>query len=55
MAPGTDFKTHVRHMQDFHARCMVSNKVCRYWVDMVRKFDPEWIVPQHGLPFKGAQ
>lgn len=53
MAPVTDFPAHVRHMQDFHARYMVSNKVCRYWADMVRKLDPEWIVPQHGLPFKG--
>ncbi len=49
----TDFDAHIAHMHGFHTRYMVSNKVCRFWVDMVRKLDPEWIVPQHGAPFKG--
>ena len=51
--PVTDFERHLPFMRGFHARYMVSNKVCRYWVDMVRKLDPEWIVPQHGASFKG--
>ena len=51
--PVQDFDQHVPYMRGFHSRYMVSNKVCRYWVDMVRKIDPEWIVPQHGAPFKG--
>lgn len=51
--PVTDFERHLPFMRGFHARYMVSNKVCRYWVEMVRKLDPEWIVPQHGAPFQG--
>lgn len=51
--PVSHFNEHVRYMQDFHSRYMVSNKVCRYWTAMVRELDPEWIVPQHGLPLKG--
>ena len=52
-APVTNFEQHLPFMRGFHTRYMVSNKVCRFWVDMVRKIDPEWIVPQHGAPFKG--
>lgn len=51
--PVEDFDAHLRHMRGFHSRYMVSNKVCRYWVQMVRTLDPEWLVPQHGAPFKG--
>lgn len=51
--PVADFDRHLPFMQGFHARYMVSNKVCRYWASMVREIDPEWIVPQHGAPFKG--
>ena len=49
----TDFEAHLPTMRSFHRRYMVSNRVCRYWVDMVRKLDPEWIVPQHGAPLHG--
>lgn len=52
-APVTDFDQHLPFMRGFHARYMVSNKVCRYWVEMVRRLDPEWIVPQHGAPMRG--
>lgn len=51
--PVTDFDAHLPYMQGFHARYMVSNKVCRYWAQMVRTLDPEWIIPQHGAPLKG--
>lgn len=52
-APVTNFEQHLPFMRGFHARYMVSNKVCRYWVEMVRQLDPEWIVPQHGAPMRG--
>lgn len=52
-APVADFDQHEPYMRGFHRRYMVSNKVCRYWVNMVRQLDPEWIVPQHGAPFRG--
>lgn len=49
----TDFNQHLPYMRGFHTRYMVSNKIVRYWVDMVRKLDIEMIVPQHGAPFIG--
>jgi flavorubredoxin len=46
---------HVRHMEGFHRRYMVSNKVCRFWVQMVLKMDVDMLVPQHGRWFKGKE
>jgi len=40
-------------MEGFHRRYMVSNKVLRFWANMVRQLDIEMIVPQHGAIFKG--
>jgi len=50
----SDFQAHIPKMLSFHQRYMVSNKTCRLWAHMVRQLDIEWIVPQHGAPFKGA-
>lgn len=44
---------HVRHMEAFHRRYMVSNKVLRLWARMVRQLDIAMIVPQHGAPMNG--
>jgi len=38
-----------------HQRYMVSNKVCRLWVNMIRKLDVQMMVPQHGRPFEGPE
>lgn len=51
--PVTDMQAHIRHMRGFHQRYMCSNKILRYWVDMVKDMDIEMIVPQHGAPFAG--
>jgi flavorubredoxin len=51
--PVEDFQAHIPKMLGFHRRYMVSNKVCRLWVNMVRQLDVEMIVPQHGCPLKG--
>ena len=51
--PVADFDRHVLHMIDFHRRYMISNKICRFWVNMVRQLDVEMIVPQHGARFEG--
>jgi flavorubredoxin len=48
-----DFARHIKKMIGFHERYMVSNKVCRLWVKMIRKLDVAMIVPQHGRPFIG--
>jgi flavorubredoxin len=53
--PVEDFRDHIPLMETFHRRYMVSNKICRYWVNMVRHMDVEWIVPQHGRSFKGKK
>lgn len=51
--PVEDFDRHLQDMEPFHRRIMNSNKVARYWANMVRELDVEWIVPQHGRPFRG--
>lgn len=48
-----DFDAHVALMAGFHRRYMISNKICRYWANMVRDLDIEQIVPQHGCRFVG--
>ena len=40
-------------MDGFHRRYMNSNKVCRFWANMIRGLDIEMIAPQHGRPFVG--
>lgn len=53
--PVENFKAHIQYMDGFHRRYMVSNRICRYWVNMVRGMDVEMIVPQHGRIFKGKK
>lgn len=53
--PVEDFRAHIASMEGFHRRYMISNKICRYWVNMVRQMDVETIVPQHGRMFKGKK
>ncbi|MFN7065591.1 MAG: MBL fold metallo-hydrolase [Aquificaceae bacterium] len=48
-----DFDKHIRYMEGFHRRYMSSNKVLRFWANMVKGLDIEMIVPQHGAIFKG--
>ena len=51
--PVTNFDEHIATMIGFHRRYMISNKICRFWVNMVRQLDVEMIVPQHGCRFEG--
>ncbi|HKB58764.1 MAG TPA: MBL fold metallo-hydrolase [Gallionellaceae bacterium] len=53
--PVEDFNSHIPLIDGFHRRYMVSNKICRFWVNMVRQMDVESIVPQHGRMFKGKK
>jgi flavorubredoxin len=50
-----EFQEHLHNMAGFHRRYMVSNKVCRLWVNMVRQLDLAMLVPQHGRYFKGKE
>lgn len=51
--PVEDFDAHISKMIGFHRRYMVSNKILRFWANMVRQLDIEMIVPQHGQRFVG--
>jgi len=51
--PVDNFSEHVKTMEGFHRRYMVSNVASRDWVKRIRKIDIDMIVPQHGRPFKG--
>ena len=53
--PVEDFAEHIKTMEGFHKRYMVSNKACRHWSKMIRTMDVDMIVPQHGRPFKGEK
>ncbi|HEY5994059.1 MAG TPA: MBL fold metallo-hydrolase [Gallionellaceae bacterium] len=53
--PVEDFKKHIPLMEGFHKRYMISNKILRFWVHMVRQMDVESIVPQHGRAMLGKK
>ena len=53
--PVTELKAHIPRMEGFHRRYMVSNKILRLWVRMVRQLDISMLVPQHGAPIMGKQ
>jgi flavorubredoxin len=50
-----EFVAHLPTMEGFHRRYMVSNKVCRFWANMVRGMEIDMLVPQHGRWFKGKE
>ena len=51
--PVTDLETLKPSMEAFHRRYMVSNRVLRWWADMVEPLPIDMIVPQHGAPLAG--
>ena len=51
--PVTRLAPHIAHMEAFHRRYMVSNKILRMWADMVEPLDIDMLVPQHGAPIQG--
>jgi len=53
--PVTDLTRHIPLMEAFHRRYMVSNKVLRLWVRMVRQLKISMLVPQHGAPIQGSK
>ncbi|HEY0230753.1 MAG TPA: MBL fold metallo-hydrolase [Dokdonella sp.] len=52
--PVADFDAHIPRMAGFHRRYMASNRACRWWARRARRLDIDMIVPQHGLPMRGA-
>jgi len=53
--PFSDISEALPFITGFHERYMNSNRVCRYWANMIRTLDVEWMVPQHGRSFKGKK
>lgn len=53
--PVKNFKEHIKYMEAFHRRYMLSNKACRLWANMVRKLDIQAIIPQHGASMFGTE
>jgi flavorubredoxin len=51
--PVRNFDEHIPFMIGFHRRYMITNKICRYWANMMSELDIEQIVPQHGSRFVG--
>jgi flavorubredoxin len=50
----TSLKPWLPKIEPFHRRYMVSNKILRYWARMARSLPIKMLVPQHGIPLKGA-
>ncbi len=48
-----DFDSHLRYIEGFHRRYMVSRSVMRAWANMARDLDVEIIAPQHGALYRG--
>jgi flavorubredoxin len=51
--PVENFDEILPYLEGFHQRYMNSNKVCRFWVNMVRQLEINIIAPQHGRSFTG--
>jgi flavorubredoxin len=49
------FEEHIKYMEGFHGRYILSGKALRLWAKMVRQLDIETIARQHGTIFKGKE
>lgn len=47
-----DFSNHMKYIEGFHKRYMSSNKACKMWVELIKKYEIEQMVPQHGAIYK---
>lgn len=50
-----DFEKHRPLLEGFHGRYMAGNRICRAWVERVRRYDVDQIAPQHGALFRGEK
>lgn len=50
----TELGPHLKAMEAFHKRYMVSGKILKLWAQMVKGLPIRLIVPQHGAPLAGA-
>jgi len=47
-----NFSKHVKYIEEFHKRYMISNKVCKKWVRIISNYEIEQMAPQHGAIYK---
>ncbi len=48
------FDAHIKHAEYFHKRWMPSNEAKRKWCERVSKLDIDFLCPQHGAIYTGA-
>ena len=48
------FDEHIRHAEYFHKRWMPSNEAKRDWCERVSRLDIDFLCPQHGAIYSGA-
>ena len=48
------FDAHIKHAEYFHRRWMPSNEAKRKWCERVSKLDIDFLCPQHGAIYTGA-
>ncbi|MGC8466800.1 MAG: MBL fold metallo-hydrolase [Acidithiobacillus sp.] len=51
---GKAFAEHIAHAEYFHRRWMPSNAAKKDWIERVRKLDIDYLCPQHGAIYSGA-
>lgn len=51
--PITQLDDAMPYMDGFHKRYLNSNRICKFWVNMVRGLEISKIVPQHGRHMEG--
>ena len=49
-----DFDRHIQYMAGFHRRLLASREARDAWVEMVGRHRLDFLVPQHGPAFRGA-
>ncbi len=49
----SDFNSHVQYMSGFHRRVLASREARDAWVEMVARLPLDFMIPQHGLAFRG--
>jgi flavorubredoxin len=49
-----DFDAHIRYAEAFHQRWMGSNEAKRRWCERVAGLDIDFLCPQHGAIYRGA-
>ena len=49
----TDFASHIQYMAGFHRRILSSREARDAWVAMVAGLSLDFMIPQHGLAFRG--